>query len=146
MVGKGCIEFLRCIAHDSRQLTGDSDHRAAAKHAKTCLRMLCEVQEEHAMLDSLGDDFLEAAKRTTGTRGDISQRAHDQVVAQLRQAKANKDCKLTRRYETLLQYFRDNAAKWRINTSAYDGLVSRTDRLLCPLRALWSRLIRCLAS
>lgn len=146
MVGKGCIEFLRVVASDSRQLTGDSEHRAAAKHAKTCLRMLCNVQGEHAMLDSLGDDFLEAAKRTTGLRGDISQRAYDQVVAQLRQAKANKECKLTRRYETLLQYFRDNAAKWRINTSTYDGLVSRSDRLLCRLRALWSRVIRCLAS
>ena len=146
MVGKGCIEFLRAAAHDSRQLTGDIEHRAAAKHAKTCLRMLCEVQEEHAMLDSLGDDFLEAAKHTTGLRGDISQRAHDQVVAQLRQAKSKKDCKLTRRYETLLQYFRDNAAKWRIDTSTYDGLISRSGSALMSLRALWSRLIRCRAS
>ena len=115
MIGKGCIEFLRSAARDSRQLMGDIEYSAAAAYAKSCLRMLCEIGEEHAMLDSLSDDFLETAEHVPELRGDISQRAYDQVVAQLGRAKANADCKLTLRYETLLQYFRKNAAKWRID-------------------------------
>ena len=83
--------------------------------------MLCEINGEHAMLNSLGDDFLAAAKHAAGLRGDVSQRAYEQAVAQLRQAQADRDRKLTRRYELLLRYFRDNAANWGIDTSSYDS-------------------------
>ena len=90
----------------------DHDHQLAATTADTCLRMLREeINGEHAMLDSLGDDYVSIVKDVEPMR-DIFQRAHEQVVAQLRRAEINKDRKLTLRYERLLSYFGENASKW----------------------------------
>ena len=91
---------------------GDHDHTLAATNALACLRMLREeIKGEYAMLDSLGDDYLSIVKDVEPMR-DIFQRAHEQVVAELRLAEINKDRKLTLRYERLLSYFGENASKW----------------------------------
>lgn len=128
MIGAECIRFLRTAARDARQLM-EPEHRYIAGLAKRCLRMLHEINEEHAMLDSLGDEYLEDAKTVAGFR-DLSQRAYEQVVAQLRQAKATKDEKLTPRYQTLLRYFRANAAKWGIDTSTSDDSGRKSGAIL----------------
>ena len=111
VVGQGCIDFLRAVAEAGRQLT-DTSYRAAAAQAKSCLRMLRENNGDHAMLDSLGDEHLAIVKNVDGTR-DVFHNAHEQVRAQLHQAKTNKDSKLIPRYEKLLAYFDENASKWR---------------------------------
>lgn len=112
VVGRECVRFLRQTSRDARKLPEfkDDNRRAAAKYASTCLRMLREIEAEHAMLDSLGDDYLAIAIEQTRA---IFPRAIEQVDAQLRQARNSKDCKLIRRYEKLSRYFRENSAKWK---------------------------------
>ena len=129
VVGKECIDFLRTIARDPRRLMGDHDHRLAATNALACLRMLREeIKGEHAMLDSLGDDYLSIVKDVEPMR-DIFQRAHEQVVAELRLAEINKDRKLTLRYERLLSYFGENASKWGARMTHLDvGVGARASR------------------
>ena len=124
MVGRECIRFLRTAARDVRRFM-DRDVLYSANIAKRCLRMLREVNEKHGMLDSLGDDYLEGSKTVAGFR-DLCQGAYDQVVKELRQAEANKDCKLVPRYETLQTYFREHAVQWRIDTSS-DNSVGKCD-------------------
>ena len=102
MVGSRCLRLLQDVAHN-RSFTGER------KLASSCLRLLREIKNEHAMLDSLGADFLTIVQNKEFTRSAF-QRAHEYVSAQLRQAEVEKDPKLAPRYQALQKYFRRSAA------------------------------------
>ena len=103
MVGPRCVRFLQNVVSDM-PLTG------AGKLARTCLRLLREISDEHAMLDGLGAEFLSRVQNVEQIR-ETFRRAHQYVDARLRQARAERDAKLTPRYQALHRYFRESAAE-----------------------------------
>lgn len=107
MVGPRCLRLLQDVAH--RDVAHHGSLMGARTLSRSCLRLLCEIKNEHAMLDSLGADFLTIIQNKEQTRSTF-QRAHEYVSARLRQAEVDEDAKLTSRYQTLQRYFRRSAA------------------------------------
>ena len=65
MVGPRCVRFLQNVVSDM-PLTG------AGKLARTCLRLLREISDEHAMLDGLGAEFLSRVQNVEQIRETFS--------------------------------------------------------------------------
>lgn len=117
MVGSACIRFLDDIAHG--RVSGSSDEAIAG--AEACLGLLCEASQEHAMLDTLNQSLLpkEApnpflAKQLPTIR-DRCKDIHEWVRYQLslvKGVKCNRESKLVRRYQELVDYFDRSASNW----------------------------------
>ena len=113
MVGPECLKLLSII-EDQQNRTPNPDSRLASVFAHSCRRMLLELpmlsesseqQSKQTMVHALSDALLQLSPELQ----EMVPKAHENVRAQLRNARNSDNEKLVGRYESLLEYFNEHA-------------------------------------
>lgn len=111
VIGDELVRYLRAIATNPSTEREDMANRTVAK---SCLNLLTQDDDGHAVLDYLGEDIREVLQELPAN-AQIVVKAYDFIVRESYRLKEEKNTKLGFRYTLLRNYFEAQLPSWGID-------------------------------